>query len=122
LCGSRLLEFDTVNFVTVLHRVAKTRDGKRYLSDPGFMVIVDGILERFEIFNPQHMSNTAWAVSSLTFLHEPLLEALSAQALTRLTEFDGQNLQNTAWSCAKLQFVDLFLFGATASESPLKMA
>jgi hypothetical protein len=56
------------------------------------------------VFGHQQLSNTAWAFSTLVFLHEPLIESLSSPALRLITQFDPQGLSNTSWSFALMLF------------------
>jgi len=68
-------------------------------------------------YNSQGIGNTAWSFAVLAFHDEPLLQALSAEALKRLSAFEVQNLANTAWACAKLSYLDAPLREALAAAS-----
>jgi len=81
-----------VNYVTALHRLAKTPDTGRVCGGVIPAMLADELVSRMESFSPQHCSNTAWAVATMACAHAPLRDALSAQSLARLSEFDAQNL------------------------------
>jgi len=48
----------------------------------------------------------------------PLLEAMSAAALTKIQRFDARSLASFAWSTAEIQFVDIAVFKAVGSKVP----
>merc|ERR1712032_33150 len=54
-------------------------------------------------FEPQHLSNTAWAYSTLGICSQPLLDAIASSSIPTLSEFDGQALSNTAFAFAALE-------------------
>lgn len=68
-------------------------------------------------FDPQELSNTAWAVSRFSWQNPPLLDALSASSILTIHEFSSQNLNNPAWSLAVLGVCDRPLMEAIASSS-----
>jgi hypothetical protein len=77
-----------VNYVTAFHRLARMPDKGGV--NPG--MLASELVSRMESFNPQHCSNTAWAVAALLFAHAPLRDAIAAPSLARMSEFDAQNL------------------------------
>lgn len=46
LCNMHQMEFDTVNFVTAFHRMAKVPDGKTAVGERVFQEIVSQLLDR----------------------------------------------------------------------------
>eukprot|EP00747_Dinoflagellata_sp_TGD_P146840 gnl/TRDRNA2_/TRDRNA2_176740_c1_seq2.p1 gnl/TRDRNA2_/TRDRNA2_176740_c1~~gnl/TRDRNA2_/TRDRNA2_176740_c1_seq2.p1 ORF type:complete len:142 (-),score=3.51 gnl/TRDRNA2_/TRDRNA2_176740_c1_seq2:46-471(-) len=56
-------------------------------------------------FSAQNLSNTVWSLATLFDCdHEPLLQALAAEARLRISTFDSQALGNTAWAFAHLRY------------------
>merc|ERR1739848_951385 len=53
-------------------------------------------------FYPMEISNTAWAGAVLGYTDQPLLAALSSEALRRITNFLPQDMSNLAWSFANI--------------------
>ena len=51
-------------------------------------------------FNPQSLSNTAWAFATAGQSDAPLFAALARLADRRVGEFDMQSLANMAWAFA----------------------
>jgi len=58
-------------------------------------------------FSAQELTNTLWAFAALKFCHEPLLQALSSQAIARISQVTTQNLVNSAWALDVLGCRDL---------------
>eukprot|EP00746_Dinoflagellata_sp_MGD_P108892 gnl/MRDRNA2_/MRDRNA2_46558_c0_seq1.p1 gnl/MRDRNA2_/MRDRNA2_46558_c0~~gnl/MRDRNA2_/MRDRNA2_46558_c0_seq1.p1 ORF type:complete len:169 (-),score=16.43 gnl/MRDRNA2_/MRDRNA2_46558_c0_seq1:20-526(-) len=81
----------------------------------------------------QMLANTFWAVATLHMIHQPLLDALSAQAIARLSaevalqneelsenhqkKMFAQHISSLAWSVAKLECKDVPLRDAIAAAS-----
>jgi len=84
LCAKQQAEFDMVNLVTAIHRLAKAPDGREFCQHPTTAELTADMCHRMDEFNPQHISNTAWALASLLFSHEPLLAAISAPCLSKV--------------------------------------
>ncbi|CAK0858089.1 unnamed protein product [Prorocentrum cordatum] len=89
VCAQHSAEFDLVNTVTAVHRVAKAPDGRAVCSDGEFVRAVRQLREQIGDFSPQHCSNTAWAVASLAFSDAPLTAALASESLKRISQFDA---------------------------------
>lgn len=68
MCGAHMSEFDAVNLVTALHRLAKTAAGPAPAPAPAGAVVA-GLLGRVRAalpdFGAQGLSNTAWACARL---------------------------------------------------------
>jgi hypothetical protein len=89
ICAEHSAEFDLVNFVTAVHRVAKAPDGRSVCSDGEFVRVVRQLREQIEDFSPQHCSNTAWAIANLAFSDGPLTAALASESIKRISQFDA---------------------------------
>ena len=62
-------------------------------------------------FNPQHLSNTAWAFAKAGHASQELFKAISAEvARRRLADFNPQHLANTAWAFATADQASTELF------------
>ena len=69
-------------------------------------------------FNPQDLSNTAWAFAKAGISALDLFEAISAEALRHgLGGFNPQNLSNTAWAFATAGISAHDLFEAISAEA-----
>jgi hypothetical protein len=68
-------------------------------------------------FNPQGLSNTAWAYATAQHAAPALLDAIAAEAARQVRDFKPQELTNTAWAYAKAQHAAPALLDAIAAES-----
>jgi hypothetical protein len=57
-------------------------------------------------FNPQDLSNTAWALATLGHADDAFVAALLEAAKLQLRDFTPQALSNTAWALAVLDHAD----------------
>mmetsp|Transcript_71882 Transcript_71882/g.181684 ORF Transcript_71882/g.181684 Transcript_71882/m.181684 type:complete len:533 (+) Transcript_71882:108-1706(+) len=73
-------------------------------------------------FQPQNMSNTAWACARLKFKHVPLMKALSAASINSCAQFKPTELANTAWSFAKVEFLDRTFLTAISSSAQARIS
>lgn len=53
-------------------------------------------------FVPQELSNTAWALSRLSVVHETLMDSISASAIRKLSALSVQDMTNIPWAFAHL--------------------
>jgi len=114
------VEFNFVNAVTALHRIAKAKDGPSICDSPGFAQLlalatsglpgVDAGVGAAECQGkgwpppPKHhqnMSNIAWALAKLSIEDEPCFQAIAASAMRILDAYKPQDLANTPWAFAK---------------------
>lgn len=58
------------------------------------MVAVTAILELISC-NSKAIANLSWAYATISFLHDPLMVAVSQRAVMVITEFTPQNLSNS---------------------------
>merc|ERR1711967_151964 len=67
-------------------------------------------------FNPQHLSNMAWAFATAGHASPELFNAISAEAMRRgLGDFNPQGLSNMAWAFAVANLASADeLFGSTS--------
>jgi len=68
-------------------------------------------------FNPQELSNTAWAFATAGHAAPALLDAIAAEAAGRVHEFNEQGLANTAWAFATAGHAAPALLDAIAAEA-----
>ena len=69
-------------------------------------------------FNPQELSNTAWAFATAKHpTPAALLDVIAAEAAERVREFNPQELSNTAWAFATAGHVAPALLDAIAAEA-----
>lgn len=57
------------------------------LDVPLFSAIAGSAIVNISLFDGQNLANTAWAWATLSIVNEPLLNAISARALTLIAEF-----------------------------------
>lgn len=72
-------------------------------------------------FSAQDLSNTAWAVATLSYGDLPLLHVITMQTLSRRQELAPQNVSNLLWAFATLgitneHLFDVFIERASLSE------
>jgi hypothetical protein len=72
---------------------------------------------RVRDFNPQELSNTAWAFATAGHVAPALLNAIAAEAAGRVREFNQQELTNTAWAFATAGHAAPALLDAIAVEA-----
>jgi len=72
-------------------------------------------------FNPQSLSNLAWAFAALGVAAPSLFKAIAAEAHAQIREFNPANLSILAWAFAKLGILAPRLFEAVAAESASKI-
>lgn len=147
LFGERGHEFNHVNMVTALHRIAKAKGGLQIRSSACLSQLVEAVVAPMvdgsaaraaetaraavaergpmhcgRVFPPptrehQNMSNTAWALSKLAIVDTPCFHAIASAALPTITAFNAQDLANTLWAFAKLDFGDDTLRAAISSSA-----
>jgi len=84
LCAKQQPEFDMVNLVTAIHRLAKAPDGRELCQHPTTAELISDMCHRMHEFNPQHISNTAWALTSLLFSREVVAVTTRALYLSKV--------------------------------------
>eukprot|EP00927_Polykrikos_kofoidii_P042616 TRINITY_DN36648_c0_g1_i1.p1 TRINITY_DN36648_c0_g1~~TRINITY_DN36648_c0_g1_i1.p1 ORF type:complete len:1099 (-),score=193.23 TRINITY_DN36648_c0_g1_i1:8-3304(-) len=110
LCERHVGEFNYVNVVTAVHRIAKAPDAKTVLGhrqmDQLGSLISDGCRKGLGNVNPtpQGLANTIWAYARLRVRLEPILDSIASACLGCMSEFSSQNLANLSWSVSTLQY------------------
>lgn len=107
LCKQHVSEFDAVNVVTGLHRIAKSDDSDQ-IRNFGSVIkqVFAHVLSLLTVLRPQQLGNTLWAISRINILHQPLLDALSSQSLPKIRQFEAQEISNSLWALARRSFED----------------
>jgi hypothetical protein len=92
-------------------------------ADAGIVKVVDGrlldaltkkALLGINNFNPQDISNTAWAFVKMNHEAPLLFDAIAAAAPVCINNFNPQDISNTAWAFAKMNHEAPLLFDAIA--------
>jgi hypothetical protein len=117
-------DFNEVNTITALHRLATTVVGARKSSlrrDPRFKRLVNRLSDTLRnseqsVLTPQDLSNVAWALTKLSLLNAVLFGHLSVHIMRTLTTFEPVNLSMTLWAYARSGFMDEKLFRAASVE------
>lgn len=114
LCHTRLHEFDTVNFVTAIHRLARNQGGQ---SSSALGPIVQHLQEKAGELKVQQLANTAWSFARLLISNGPLCDAISPAALQSIPQFGAQEFANIAWSFAKRCVLTVPMMDSLAAEA-----
>jgi ribonuclease HI len=69
-------------------------------------------------YNPQDLSNTAWAFAKMNHEAPLLFDAIARAAPVCISDFNPQNLSNMAWAFAKMNHEAPLLFDAIARAAP----
>mmetsp|Transcript_4925 Transcript_4925/g.8952 ORF Transcript_4925/g.8952 Transcript_4925/m.8952 type:complete len:114 (+) Transcript_4925:103-444(+) len=77
LSSVRSTEWDQVNLLTTLHRIAKFGDPGTLRADDRFQLILRNVEALHRDFNGYALSNTSWAIAALS-MDIPLLKALAS--------------------------------------------
>jgi len=118
VCQRSLTEFDVLNVVTALHRIAKRRRDHGGVRERQLLPLVGRAEELSSELQPRRLVSLAWSVSVLRCGHQPLIQALSAAALpNRSGEFGAKGLAGTAWALAARPISDAPLLEALSAAS-----
>lgn len=74
-------------------------------------------LARPPLFVPQDITILVWSFATLIIQHDPLFEAIAAEARPRISEYETQDLCNTSWACSALGFRFTPLLAAMRAET-----
>lgn len=106
------IQFNIVNAVTALNRIAKAPSSGNSIEDPhlhAFALETLRVSAQNEI-NTRQLCNTVWALSKLLCaFDETLANSIASASIRSMTAFDAQNLSNMAWSLAALRVVNTTL-------------
>lgn len=122
-------QFNVVNVVTALHRVATVTTPSRkasYRRDARFKKIVIKLGELLrspdaEQLKPQDLSNVTWALTKLGVINAMLFGHLSDRIMMSMQEFQPVNISMTVWALARANFLDERLFRTAAVQAKAKL-
>lgn len=97
ICRSNLPEFDNVNRVTALHRLARL--GGR--GDMQERLLLE-LSERLQELKVQQLANTVWSMARLSLAPERILADLASRAMADIQEFGAQECSNFFWACGRI--------------------
>ena len=96
-----LPELDARAVANVVHAFAKAELVGAGPWESVWAALPEAVRRRLDGFNPQDLSNTAWAFATAGHASPELFNVISAEALRRrLSGFDEQDLCNIAWAFA----------------------
>lgn len=70
-----------------------------------------------DMFDAQHIANSAWAEACRSIFNSPCRNALSAAAIPKLSDFEVQGIVVIAWSNAVCAYQDRTLSSAIAASA-----
>jgi len=116
ICDSSLDEFDNVNYVTALHRLARlgvaSGAGERLCSR-----LVDHLNVKILELRVQQLANTVWSLARLLVWHQPIMSAIAGRVACCGEDFGPQECSNFSWACARMEWRDESMLGAIAGRS-----
>ena len=96
-----LPELNARQVANVVHAFAKAKLVGAGPWESVWAALPEAVRRRLDGFNPQDLSNTAWAFASASHASQELFKAISAEvARRRLGDFRPQELSNTVWAFA----------------------
>lgn len=111
-----LPQMNLVNLSTAVHRVAKltsndTGASVHVRAMPAFDELLTTIVGSLGMIDaseaqPQSLSNVAWSLATMRFVHRPLLQVVAALAVTNISCFKPFELSTMLWALAKLSTID----------------
>ncbi len=99
ICRSNFHEFDNVNRVTALHRLARLGPG------PGADVqqrLLEELNEQVPDLKVQQLANTLWSLGRLLASWPPILDGIALRGVRDIEDFGAQECANFFWSCGKM--------------------
>jgi len=112
-----LPELDARTVANVVHAFAKAELVGAGPWESVWAALPEAVRRRLGVYNPQHLSNTAWAFAKAGQASQELFNAISAEVVRRrLGDFDPQHLSNTAWAFASAGHASRELFKAISAE------
>jgi len=92
MVDAQFMEFDMVNWVTALHRIAKAHDVHQMLQTNRIKMALQLVSHQLPEFQPQHLSNNAWAMSVMLCDHQPLWDSIAVASLPTISFFGARSL------------------------------
>merc|ERR1712166_690781 len=91
--------FPAIPLVNTTHAMAKIGSKTGWRPERGvWEALAEAAVPRVRQFEPQALSNTAWAYATANHEAPALFNAVAEAAVPRLGEFKPQELSNTAWA------------------------
>lgn len=102
ICRSNFHEFDNVNRVTALHRLARLGPGPR--AD-----VQQRLLEELKV---QQLANTLWSLGRLLASWPPILDGISLRGVRDIEDLGAQECANFFWAFGKILWKNIPLLEA----------
>ena len=109
-------EIEARAIATTAHKAARTvlANGSNKMVNSLFELLAATAKQQMGNFEPQGISNTAWAFATAGQKNEPLFAASARAAEQRMKEFKAQEISSTAWAFATAGQKNEPLFAALA--------
>ena len=96
-----LPELDARQVANVVHAFAKAELVGAGPWESVWAALPEAVRRRLDVYNPQELSNTAWAFAKTGHASWELFNAISAEVVRRrLCDFNEQSLSNMVWAFA----------------------
>lgn len=123
--GQHIAQFDIINAVTALHRVAKSTDKfearrDRHLSSTLTRLIdkvVAVVTKDDELIEGKEITKTAWALAKLGLGTRQTMDQIAVQVVKKVDELDGQGLSNVGWAFATVRQMNVPLMDVISREA-----
>ncbi|CAK9016550.1 unnamed protein product [Durusdinium trenchii] len=122
LAEAHLSQFDAINLVMALHRVAKCGDRhdvqigdqKQEMLRKLSSKVIATIADPFARIEAKEVTKTCWAFAKLSLSHDSSMELLAQKVISRTHELDAHSLSNALWSFATVRLREEPLLEALA--------
>ena len=112
-----LPELDARAVANVVHAFAKAELVGAGPWESVWAALPEAVRRRLDVYNPQELSNTAWAFAKTGHASSELFNAISAEVVRRrLCDFNEQSLSNMVWAFASADHASRELFNAISAE------
>eukprot|EP00438_Fugacium_kawagutii_P015068 Skav200435 [mRNA] locus=scaffold578:88706:89929:- [translate_table: standard] len=116
ICAEKLNEFDNVNRVTALHRIARTKGPADHVTGVTDQLLKD-LHEQLAELKIQQLANTFWSLGRLHLAQHPMCEAIAMRGARDVQEFGAQECANFFWACGKMLWKNDMLLEALSRHS-----
>ena len=119
LCENELRQFNSVNAVSALHRIAKTKDSKELgvTEDHRLARLVGFCFENVQKMSGLALANVAWSLVHLKYKDADMMSALARETMLKIDDMNVQHLSSVVWAFSSLRMRNEELFMAIAEES-----
>lgn len=118
ICSESLNEFDNVNRVTALHRIARIKGPDRNGHVTGVTdQLLKDLQEQLAELKIQQLANTFWSLGRLTLSQHPMCDAIAMRGARDVSEFGAQECANFFWACGKMLWKNDMLLEALSRHS-----